>query len=157
MRSACARKACDILPDSDGITQYSCVESGGGPVADGEALSCALSVSYNPAVPVRRLGSLLLLAFLVIDLTTPSLPGVFSIAGQPLFIESAVAMSNAAAPPRIAPAHQPQTAQRIDERDNTASYRARPLNRTLRPFTRRPERRYQSRSSGPSSSSPEAH
>lgn len=106
---------------------------------------------------IRSLGTLLVLACLLVDFADPSLPGVFSLEEPQLFMDSALALTKAASA-RPAPTPQPQPLQPIDERVAIASSRAAQRStRTRRRVRRQPERQYLSRSSGRASAAADAH
>ena len=97
----------------------------------------------------RRTKLVLLLACLVFDFVEPSL-GVFSFES-----DSAMALGNPLT--QVMQAQQTCPAQGMDESQTTGSYRTQRPTPALRHAGREPERRYQSRSSEPQSSSPDAH
>jgi hypothetical protein len=104
---------------------------------------------------IRSVGTLLVLACLLVDFANPSLPGVFSLEEPQLFMDGALAK---AAPARPAPTQQPQPLQPLDERVATSSSRAAQRSiGTRRRVRRHPERRYLSRSSGRASAPADAH
>ena len=105
---------------------------------------------------IRSLGTLLVLACLLVDFADPSLPGVFSLEEPQLFMDSALALTKAASA-RPAPTQQPQPLQPVDERLAIASSRAAQRSTRTRRRVRQPERRYLSRSSGQASAPADAH
>ena len=106
---------------------------------------------------LRRLIPVFLLAWLLIDFSDPTLPGVFSLEGQQLFVDGALTLGKTT-PVRSGHTHRPLLCQRIDVRECFAS--ADSTSRQPRPVPRvprYPERRYLASSSDPSSSSADPH
>ena len=97
----------------------------------------------------RRVKLVLLLACLMFDFADPSL-GVFSFES-----DTAVALGNPLT--QVTQAQQTSPAQGTDDSQTAGSYRKQRPTPALRHARREPERRNQTRSSEPPSSSPDAH